>query len=124
MLPYPRMSVHDNLAFGLKLRKFSERGNKEAGARQRPKFSDYRSSWSTNRNRFPSNNASASRLLARSLFSPRYFFSTNRSPNLEPKTRGQMRNEIRKLHQRLQATMIYATHDPSRQWRWAVGSLS
>jgi multiple sugar transport system ATP-binding protein len=43
---------------------------------------------------------------------PKVFLFDEPLASLEPKTRGQMRNLISKLHQRLQATMIYATHDP------------
>jgi multiple sugar transport system ATP-binding protein len=51
--------------------------------------------------------------LARAIaLQPKVFLFDQPLANLEPKTRGQMRNLTAKLHQRLQATMIYATHDP------------
>ena len=39
--PYPRMSVYDNLAFGLKRRKFPDSGDQEAGRSPRPKSSGF-----------------------------------------------------------------------------------
>jgi multiple sugar transport system ATP-binding protein len=51
--------------------------------------------------------------IARALvLQPKVFLWDEPLSNLEPETRGQLRHEIAKLHQRLQATMVYATHDP------------
>jgi multiple sugar transport system ATP-binding protein len=110
-MPYPRMSVHDNLAFGLKLRKFPgaevkkrvvaaagilglqellERKPESLSAEQRQRLA-------------------VARAIA---LQPKVFLFDEPLANLEATVRGQMRHEIAKLHQRLQATMIYATHDP------------
>ena len=43
---------------------------------------------------------------------PKAFLFDEPLANLDPDARVGLRNEIAKLHQRLQATMIYATHDP------------
>ncbi len=51
--------------------------------------------------------------IARALaLKPKVFLFDKPLANLEMAARGPLRNEIAKLHQRLQATMIYATHDP------------
>ncbi|HEX7517673.1 MAG TPA: ATP-binding cassette domain-containing protein [Chthoniobacterales bacterium] len=109
--PYPRMSVYDNLAFGLKLRKLP---NAEIGKRvlaaagilgleelleRKPEFLS-----GQQRQRVAIARAIALR--------PKVFLFDEPLASLEATTREQMRNEITKLHQRLQATMIYATHDP------------
>jgi multiple sugar transport system ATP-binding protein len=109
--PYPRMSVYDNLAFGLKLRKFPNAETKKrvlaaAGILGLQELLE----------RKPESLSSEQRqrvAIARAIaLQPKVFLFDEPFANLEAKTRGQMRNEITKLHQRLQATMIYATHDP------------
>jgi multiple sugar transport system ATP-binding protein len=105
---YPHLTVFDNLAFGLKLRKFSKaeirRRVAEAASilriesllEQRPKaLSD------AQRQR-----VAIGRALARQ---PKVFLFDEPLSNLTVKDRLQMRTEMIKLHQRLQSTMIYAT---------------
>jgi multiple sugar transport system ATP-binding protein len=109
--PYPRMSVYDNLAFGSKLRKFPsaeirKRVLAAAGilGLQELLESKPESVSSEQRQRIA---------LARAVaLQPKVFLFDEPVTNLDAKTGAQMRNEITKLHQRLQATMIYATHDP------------
>ena len=108
---YPRMSVHDNLAFGLKLRKFPNAEIEKrvlAAARilglQELLEREPASLSSEQRQR-----VAIARALARE---PKVFLFDEPLANLEAKARGLLRNEIMKLYQRLQATMIYATHDP------------
>src|SRR6266513_6348556 len=86
---YPHMSVYDNLAFGLKLRKFPKTEIKKRVV------------------------DAASILGIESLLDrkPKVFLFDEPLSNLDAKMRVQMRTEITKLHQRLQATMIYVTHD-------------
>jgi multiple sugar transport system ATP-binding protein len=107
---YPHMSVYDNMAFGLKLRKTPkteiDRRVKEAadilgighlldrkprqlsgGQRQR---------------------VALGRAIVRE---PQVFLMDEPLSNLDAKLRVQTRAEISKLHQRLQATFIYVTHD-------------
>ena len=107
---YPHMTVYNNMAFGLKLRRYSksdiEKRVKEAaeilgithlldrkpralsgGERQR---------------------VAVGRAIVRQ---PKVFLFDEPLSNLDAKLRVQMRTEISKLHIRLQATMIYVTHD-------------
>jgi multiple sugar transport system ATP-binding protein len=109
--PYPRMSVYDNLAFGLKLRGFpSAEIKKRVGAaveilglqellERKPE-----SLSGEQRQR-----VAIARAIA---LQPKALLFDEPLASLEAKKRGQVCNEIAKLHQRLQATMIYATHDP------------
>jgi len=109
--PYPRMSVYENLSFGLKRRRFpsaeiKKRVQAAAGIVGLEELleSKPQSLSSTHRQRVA---------LARAIaLQPKVFLFDEPLANLEAKTRGEMRNQIAKLHQRLQATMIYATHDP------------
>jgi multiple sugar transport system ATP-binding protein len=109
--PYPRMSVRDNLAFGLKLRKFPN-----AEIKKRVLAATGILGLQELLERKPESLSSEQRqrvAIAHGIaLQPKVFLFDEPLANLETTTRGQMRNEITKLHQRLQATMIYATHDP------------
>ena len=109
-VPYPRMSAYDNLAFGLKQRKFSDSEIKKrvlaaAGVLGLQELLEHKSESLSGEQRQRVAIARATAL------QPRVFLFDEPLANLEAKARGQMRNEITKLHQRLQATMIYGTHD-------------
>ena len=109
--PYPRMSVYENISFGLKRRKFPSAEIKkrvlaaaEIVGLQELLESKPQSLSITQRQRLA---------LARAVaLQPKVFLFDEPLANLEAKTHGEMRNQIAKLQQRLQATMIYATHDP------------
>src|SRR5436190_12121238 len=109
-LPYPRMSVYDNLAFGLKQRKFSDAEIKKrllavAEILGLQELLEHKSNSLSGeqRQRLAIGRATA--------LQPKVFLFDEPLANLEAKARRQMRNEIAKLHQRLQAMMIYGTHD-------------
>ena len=107
---YPHMTVFQNMAFALKLRKYPkqeivsrvneaaeilgikhllERKPKELSGGQRQRVA-------------------LGRAIVRK---PLVFLFDEPLSNLDAKLRGQMRMELKKLHQRLQATIIYVTHD-------------
>jgi multiple sugar transport system ATP-binding protein len=107
---YPRMSAYDNLAFGLKQRKFSsaeirKRVLAAAGILGLEELLEHKSESLSGEQRQRVAIARATAL------QPKVFLFDEPLANLDAKARGQMRNEITKLHQRLQATMIYGTHD-------------
>ncbi len=107
---YPHMTVYDNMAFGLKLRKVSKDQIKqrvEAAAqtlgieqllKRRP-----RELSGGQRQR-----VAVGRAIVRE---PKVFLFDEPLSNLDAKLRVQTRSEISKLHQRLQTTFIYVTHD-------------
>jgi len=110
--PYPRMSVYENLAFGLQRRKFPNAEIKkrvlaaaEIVGLKEPLENKPQSLSSEQCQRIAFARAVA--------LQPKVFLFDRPLANLEPKTRDQMRNALAKLHERLQATMIYATHEPT-----------
>ncbi len=107
---YPHMNVYDNMAFGLKLRKFPkeeiERRVKEAAdilgieqlLQRKPKQLS-----GGQRQR-----VALGRAIVRE---PKVFLMDEPLSNLDAKLRVQMRTELSKLHDRLQTTIVYVTHD-------------
>src|SRR5437763_5462315 len=107
---YPHMTVYDNLAFGLKLRKYPKaeirkRVNDAAGILGIEELLDRRPKALSGGQR---QGVAVGRAIVRQ---PKVFLFDEPLSNLDAKMRVQMRTEITKLHQRLQATMIYVTHD-------------
>lgn len=116
---YPHMSVYDNMAFGLKLRKFSKvdianrvniaaktlgienllkRKPKELSGGQRQRVA-------------------VGRAIVRE---PKVFLFDEPLSNLDAKLRVQTRSELSKLHKRLQTTFIYVTHDQTEAMTMAT----
>jgi multiple sugar transport system ATP-binding protein len=107
---YPHMSVYDNMAFGLKLRKFSKaeikkRVSDAASILGIEDLLDRRPKALSGGQR---QRVAVGRAIVRQ---PKVFLFDEPLSNLDAKMRVQMRTEITRLHQRLQATMIYVTHD-------------
>jgi len=107
---YPHMSVYDNLAFGLKLRKYPKAEIKKrvidaASILGIEELLDRKPKALSGGQR---QRAAVGRAIVRQ---PKVFLFDEPLSNLDAKMRVQMRTEITKLHQRLEATMIYVTHD-------------
>jgi multiple sugar transport system ATP-binding protein len=107
---YPHMSVRENLAFGLKLRKVPkadiERRVKEAADTiQLQKLLDRKPKELSGGQR---QRVALGRAIVRE---PAVFLMDEPLSNLDAKLRVQTRAEIARLHQRLQTTTIYVTHD-------------
>ena len=107
---YPHMSVYENLAFGLRFRKYSKRDIdervREAAAIlgiERLLLRKPKELSGGERQR-----VAVGRAIVRK---PSVFLFDEPLSNLDAKMRVQMRTEIHKLHLRLQTTMIYVTHD-------------
>ena len=86
---YPHMTVYENMAFGLKLKKV-EKSEIDKRVKEAAKI------------------LSLEEYLNRK---PKGFLFDEPLSNLDAKLRVQMRTEISKLHKQLEATMIYVTHD-------------
>ena len=107
---YPHMTVFDNMAFGLKLRK-----TPKAEIKQRVEEAAKILDISHLLNRKPKALSGGQRqrvALGRAIVrEPKVFLFDEPLSNLDAKLRVAMRTEITKLHQRLQTTFIYVTHD-------------
>ncbi len=107
---YPHMTVFDNMAFGLKLRKFSKdeittRVEQAAQILGIEEIVDRKPKHLSGGQR---QRVAVGRAIVRK---PRVFLFDEPLSNLDAKLRVQMRTEISKLHRQLEATMIYVTHD-------------
>ena len=107
---YPHMTVFDNMAFGLKLRKYpkaeiQQRVNDAARILGLEPFLKRRPKEMSGGQR---QRVAIGRALVRQ---PKVFLFDEPLSNLDAKLRVQMRIEIKRLHQQLQATMVYVTHD-------------
>ena len=107
---YPHMSVRENLAFGLKLRKVPkpeiERRVREAAETiQLQKLLDRKPKELSGGQR---QRVALGRAIVRE---PAVFLMDEPLSNLDAKLRVQTRAEIARLHQRLKTTMVYVTHD-------------
>lgn len=107
---YPHLSVYDNMAFGLKLKKVpkEEIAKKVKNAARILDLEDLL-------NRKPKALSGGQRqrvAMGRAIVrEPKVFLMDEPLSNLDAKLRVQMRTEISKLHKRLGVTMIYVTHD-------------
>lgn len=107
---YPHMSVYDNMAFGLKLRKtpkdeIDKKVHNAARILDLEHLLDRKPKALSGGQR---QRVAMGRAIVRS---PKVFLMDEPLSNLDAKLRGQMRVEISKLHQRLETTIIYVTHD-------------
>ena len=107
---YPHMSVYDNIAFGLKMRKYSKAVIDEK-VHEVAKALDLADLL----NRKPRQLSGGQRqrvALGRAIVrNPKVFLMDEPLSNLDANLRVQMRSEIKRLHQKLQTTFIYVTHD-------------
>ncbi len=107
---YPHMTVYDNMAFGLKLRKFkkAEIQKRVEAAAKILGLEDYL-------NRRPKALSGGQRqrvAMGRAIVrEPAVFLFDEPLSNLDAKMRVEMRKEILHLHKRIETTMIYVTHD-------------
>ena len=107
---YPHMSVYDNMAFGLKLRKvpkdqIEKLVNEAAKILGIEQLLDRKPKALSGGQR---QRVAMGRAIVRN---PKVFLMDEPLSNLDAKLRVQMRIEISKIHQRLEATIIYVTHD-------------
>jgi len=107
---YPHMSVYDNMAFGLRLRKYPKaeidrRVKEAAGMLGIEGLLDRKPKQLSGGQR---QRVALGRAIVRE---PQVFLMDEPLSNLDAKLRVQTRAEIKKLHARLQTTTVYVTHD-------------
>jgi len=107
---YPHMTVYDNLAFALKMRKF-----KRAEIKERVRNAAELLGIEELLNRKPKALSGGQRqrvAVGRAIVrNPRAFLFDEPLSNLDAKLRGVMRAELKQLHHRLKTTTVYVTHD-------------
>ncbi|MFP6757068.1 MAG: sn-glycerol-3-phosphate ABC transporter ATP-binding protein UgpC [Alphaproteobacteria bacterium] len=107
---YPHMTVHQNMSFGLRLRKYpkAEIESRVADAARILSITDLLG----RRPRQPSGGQRQRVAMGRAIVrDPKVFLFDEPLSNLDAKLRGQMRIEIKRIHQQVRTTTVYVTHD-------------
>lgn len=107
---YPHMTVRENIAFGLKMRKVDKETieKKVMEAAEILDLGEYLDRKPRQLSGGQRQRVALGRAIVRN---PKVFLMDEPLSNLDAKLRVQMRSEIKKLHQKLQTTFIYVTHD-------------
>jgi len=107
---YPHMSVYDNMAFGLKLRK-TPKDQIDKLVHEAAKILDIEHLLDRKPKALSGGQRQRVAMGRAIVRDPKVFLMDEPLSNLDAKLRVQMRIEISKLHQRLESTIIYVTHD-------------
>ena len=107
---YPHMTVYDNMAFGLKLRKVPKAEINKM-VRDAAKILDLEKLLDRKPKALSGGQRQRVAMGRAIVRNPKVFLMDEPLSNLDAKLRVQMRTEIAKLHQRLGTTIIYVTHD-------------
>lgn len=107
---YPHMTVRENIAFGLKMRKVDKVTieKKVQEAAEILNLGEYLDRKPKQLSGGQRQRVALGRAIVRN---PKVFLMDEPLSNLDAKLRVQMRSEIKKLHEKLQTTFIYVTHD-------------
>jgi len=107
---YPHMTVYDNMAFGLRIRKFPK-AEIEARVKEAAQILDIEELLDRKPKALSGGQRQRVAVGRAIVRKPKVFLFDEPLSNLDAKLRVQMRAEISSLHTRLQATMVYVTHD-------------
>jgi multiple sugar transport system ATP-binding protein len=107
---YPHMTVYDNMAFGLKLRKMPK-NEIDARVKEASRILGIEQFLSRKPKALSGGQKQRVALGRAIVREPKVFLLDEPLSNLDAKLRAQMRTEITKLHNRLATTFIYVTHD-------------
>ena len=107
---YPHMSVYENMAFGLKLRKVPK-DEIDKLVHEAAKILDLEHLLDRKPKALSGGQRQRVAMGRAIVRNPKVFLMDEPLSNLDAKLRVQMRVEISKLHQRLETTIIYVTHD-------------
>ena len=107
---YPHMTVYENIAFGLKMRKFKKEDidtkvQEAVKALNLEELLDRKPKQLSGGQR---QRVALGRAIVRN---PKVFLMDEPLSNLDANLRVQMRSEIKRLHKKLQTTFVYVTHD-------------
>jgi multiple sugar transport system ATP-binding protein len=107
---YPHLTVYENMAFGLKMRRFS-REETDARVQQAADILDLRDLLDRKPKALSGGQRQRVAVGRAIVRKPKIFLFDEPLSNLDAKLRVSMRAELIKLHKRLETTMIYVTHD-------------
>ena len=107
---YPHMSVYENIAFPLKMRKFKKE-EIDKKVKEAAKILDLEQLLDRKPKQLSGGQRQRVALGRAIVRSPKVFLMDEPLSNLDAKLRVQMRAEIKKLHKKLDTTFIYVTHD-------------
>ena len=107
---YPHMTVYDNMAFGLKLR-HTPKDEIDRRVREAAEILEISELLSRKPKALSGGQRQRVALGRTIVRNPKVFLLDEPLSNLDAKLRVSMRSEITKLHERLQTTFIYVTHD-------------
>jgi multiple sugar transport system ATP-binding protein len=107
---YPHMSVYDNMAFGLKMRK-TPKADIDTKVQEAARILDLAHLLERKPKQLSGGQRQRVALGRAIVRNPKVFLMDEPLSNLDAKLRVQMRTEIAALHRRLKATTIYVTHD-------------
>ncbi|HZK10280.1 MAG TPA: sn-glycerol-3-phosphate ABC transporter ATP-binding protein UgpC, partial [Clostridia bacterium] len=107
---YPHMSVYDNMAFGLKLKKLDKAEIKKR-IEEAARALDIENQLSKKPKLLSGGQRQRVALGRAIVRNPRVFLMDEPLSNLDAKLRVQMRAELIKLHEELKTTFVYVTHD-------------
>ena len=107
---YPHMSVFDNMAYGLKMRRFSSQdiNTRVHEVAKLLQLTPYLARKPNTLSGGQKQRVAMGRAMVRS---PAVFLFDEPLSNLDAKLRGEMRHMIKKLHQQFNTTSLYVTHD-------------
>ena len=107
---YPHMSVYENIAFGLKMRKYPK-NEIETKVREVAKALNLEDLLERKPRQLSGGQRQRVALGRAIVRNPKVFLMDEPLSNLDANLRVQMRSEIKRLHQKLKTTFIYVTHD-------------
>lgn len=107
---YPHMSVYDNMAFGLKMRKFDKKIIDEK-VRSAARVLNLENLLERKPRQLSGGQRQRVALGRAIVRNPKVFLMDEPLSNLDANLRVQMRAEIKRLHQNLKTTFVYVTHD-------------
>ncbi len=107
---YPHMTVYDNIAFGLRLKRFSKKEINER-VMQTAELLEIKDELQRKPKALSGGQRQRVAIGRAIIRRPKVFLFDEPLSNLDAKLRSQMRIELQKLHRAINATMIYVTHD-------------
>jgi len=107
---YPHMTIKENMAFGLKMRKF-EKNEIEKRVLEAAKILDLEEYLERKPKQLSGGQRQRVALGRAMVREPKVFLMDEPLSNLDAKLRVQMRSEIKKLHKKIGTTFVYVTHD-------------